>query len=96
MSPARCVIQAFGGVRKTARAVGRQPGAVTLWGKSGRVPVEVQAIVLRLALAGEVDITAHELILGREDPVSPAAALPPLPVLPLIPPLAVRTSCRRQ
>ena len=65
MTPAQCVVEAFGGVRKTAKAVGRQPGAVIFWGKTGKVPGEIQAIVLRMAQAGFITITAEELILGR-------------------------------
>jgi hypothetical protein len=66
LSPAQCVITAFGGVRATARAVGRQPGAVIQWRRLGFVPPRIQATVLSMALAGQVAITAAELILGRE------------------------------
>lgn len=67
LSAADCLIAAFGGVRRTARAVGRTPGAVIQWKKSGRIPISVQRHVLHLARNGGIDITAEELIIGRCD-----------------------------
>lgn len=66
-SAAHCVILAFGGIRRAARMVGRQPGAVRAWKKRGKVPPDVQKIVMNLARQQLVDITAEELILGRTD-----------------------------
>jgi len=65
MKPAEWMIQQFGGVRATARAVGRNQAAVSRWKKRGTVPVDVQPIVLRLAKQHDLDITAEDLILGR-------------------------------
>lgn len=66
LSPAQCVIRAFGGVRKTAKAVGRQPGAVTQWKRHGLVPPRIQLLVLRMAQEGKIVITAEELIAGSD------------------------------
>jgi hypothetical protein len=41
-NPARCVIEAFGGVRKTARILGVDLGAVSRWQKRGLVPNSLQ------------------------------------------------------
>lgn len=67
VSPAQCVVRAFGGVRKTARAVGRTPGAVVAWRKTGNVPGAVQRRVLALAEAGDITITATQLIKGDDN-----------------------------
>jgi hypothetical protein len=65
ISPAECAIRAFGGVRKTANAIGRSPGAVSLWRRNGWVPSEIQAAVLRAAQAAELDLCANDLVVGR-------------------------------
>lgn len=68
LSPAEYVIYIFGGVRATARAVGRTPPVVSKWAKEkgkGRVPVQVQPEILRVARERNLDITAEDLILGR-------------------------------
>lgn len=71
MSPADKVIAAFGGVRATARALGINSSSVSRWrmpadrrGLDGRVPSVHQATILRLAKAGDLDITAADLIHG--------------------------------
>ena len=73
-SPADIVIEAFGGVRATARAIGRQPGCVSKWrggrdahGLDGRIPASVQPIILREARRRGLDITAEDLIMGRKN-----------------------------
>ena len=65
ISPAEHVILVFGGVRKTARAVGRTPGSVSKWLKSGVVPVRSQLVILRIAKRRKLDIFASDLIIGR-------------------------------
>ncbi len=68
MTPAQLVIQTFGGVRATARALDRDPSAVSRWQsnilrqrKTGAVPQELHKKILRLA----PEISADELIHGR-------------------------------
>ena len=73
MSPAEYVIYVFGGVRKTARAIGRSPTTVSKWpkpnnkkGSDGRVPGTAQAIVLEIAKKMKLDIKPEDLLYGRK------------------------------
>ena len=56
----------FGGVRKLARALNRDPAAVSRWQKSGIVPTSVQRRLLEMAWERGIDITAHDIVFGRE------------------------------
>jgi hypothetical protein len=69
LSPAQRVISAFGGVRATARAVGRNQSSVSRWvkpsemgGLSGRVPSAVQETVLLASRRLGLGLTAEDLI----------------------------------
>ncbi len=69
MTPADKVIEAFGGVRATARALGINSSSVSRWrmpadrrGLDGRVPSIHQAKILRLARAAGLNITPADLI----------------------------------
>jgi hypothetical protein len=64
--PIEIIIAAFGGVRKFAREIGRDPAAVCRWRKTGSVPSAMQRKVLELAWEKGVSITAHEMIFGRK------------------------------
>jgi len=73
VSPAEWVIRCFGGVRATARALGRSPGTVVKWrqpkeqrGTGGEVPRGVQRIILELARTKKLDITPNDLMFGRK------------------------------
>ncbi len=65
-TPVELAIDMFGGVRKLARALGRDPAAVSRWQKSGVVPTSVQRRLLELAWERGIDISAHDMIFGRE------------------------------
>lgn len=65
-SPVDLVIEQFGGVRKLARAIGRDPAAVSRWKKLGTVPTAVQRRILEVAWERGMDVTAHDMIFGRE------------------------------
>lgn len=66
MTPAQYVIYVFGGVRKTARALHRDPAGVTRWKKSsGNVPNLAQRQILDVAEKMGLDITPNDLIYGR-------------------------------
>lgn len=65
-SPVELAIDMFGGVRKLARALNRDPAAVSRWQKSGIVPTAVQRRLLELAWERGIDITAHDIVFGRE------------------------------
>lgn len=66
LTPVDLVIHSFGGVRKLARAIDRDPAAISRWRKSGTVPTPVQRKLLELAWARGINISAHDLIFGRE------------------------------
>jgi hypothetical protein len=68
ITPVQCVIKAFGGVRKTARAIGRTPGAISLWKHRDWIPSEISALVLKKARESGLDLTAEDVVLGREVP----------------------------
>lgn len=66
MKPAEYIIYAFGGVRATARAIGRSPGAVSLWQKNNfLIPNSAQQAVLNSAKELGIDITPKDIIYGR-------------------------------
>ena len=64
--PSALVVGAFGGVRSTARLLNCEPSTISRWGKHGRVPAEWQRPILELAWSRGIDLTAHDLIFGRE------------------------------
>lgn len=59
------VIKAFKGVRATARVLGKTPGAISLWKKTGLVPSRVQKLVLEKAKELNLELTAHDIIYGK-------------------------------
>lgn len=65
--PVDLAIQAFGGVRALARYIGCDPAAVSRWRKGGLIPANKQRRVLELAWEIGVDITAHDIVFGREE-----------------------------
>lgn len=71
-SPAEHVIKTIGGVRKTARALGRSPSAICKWrkprsrqGTGGAVPGRVHIPILAYAKKHKLDILPADLIQGR-------------------------------
>lgn len=64
ISPVDLVIDLFGGVRKLARAIGRDPAAVSRWKRSGVLPTSVQKKVLEKAWERGINVTAHDVIFG--------------------------------
>lgn len=64
--PGALVVQAFGGVRKLARLLGVDPSTISRWSSTGRVPSGMQRQVLQLAWDTGVDLTAHDIVWGRE------------------------------
>lgn len=75
LKPAEYVIQLFGGVNRTARAIGRDPSSVSKWRKSaesrgcdGNVPRGVRHKILSVATDLGLDITSKDLDFGRDLP----------------------------
>ena len=64
--PGVLVVQAFGGVRKLARLLGVDASTVSRWQTTGRVPSGMQRAVLLLAWEHGLDLTAHDIVWGRE------------------------------
>jgi hypothetical protein len=65
LPPATVAIRAFGGVRPAARLLNCDASTVSRWQKSGRVPSIWQRRVLELAWHMGIDLTAHDLVMGR-------------------------------
>lgn len=72
-TPASYVIYVFGGVHKTARAIGRTAGAVSRWrapinqnGCGGRIPSTVHMAILDIAKKKGLDITPNDFYYGRK------------------------------
>jgi hypothetical protein len=65
-TPVELAIDLFGGVRKLARALNRDPAAVSRWQKSGVVPTSVQRRLLESAWERGIEISAHDIVFGRE------------------------------
>lgn len=68
-TPAEVVIETFGGVRKTARLLGIDAGAVSRWGSrdGGAVPAKHYLPLLAAAKALRKKLTPNDLVLGREE-----------------------------
>jgi hypothetical protein len=64
--PGQVVVQTFGGVRRLARLLGCDASTVSRWSTTGRVPSGMQQQVLQLAWDHGHDLTAHDIVWGRE------------------------------
>lgn len=70
LTPSAYVIETFGGVRATARALSLDPSTVSRWHKprikgDGGVPRCHHKEILRIAKSKNLDITMKDLIYGR-------------------------------
>jgi hypothetical protein len=65
ITPVEIAITEFGGVRALARALNRDPAAVSRWKKTGTVPTNVQKTLLETAWERGIKMTAHDLVFGR-------------------------------
>jgi len=72
LKPAEHVIQVFGSVHKTAKALGKNPSSISKWVSQngpektrGLVPSWVQVEVMEIAGERGLDITYEDLIAGR-------------------------------
>lgn len=63
--PGALVPELFGGVRAAARALGCDASQVSRWRSSGRIPAWWQERVLAAAWQRGLDVTAHDLVMGR-------------------------------
>ena len=66
-TPVEVCIKEFGGVRALARAIHRDPASVSKWQKGdGTIPTSIQRKLLETAWDRGIQLSAHELIFGRE------------------------------
>ena len=73
--PVEILIDGFGGVCAFARAMKKDPAAISRWRKHGRVPHASQKQALEVAWSNQILITAHEMIFGRDnDPIAVTVA----------------------
>jgi len=66
-NPYQVVIEEFGGVRALGRAIHKDPSNISKWGKlHGCIPARFQKKVLEKAWELNLNISAYDLIMGRE------------------------------
>ena len=66
MTPVELCISQFKGVRKLARAIHRDPAAVSRWQKGdGQIPTAIQRKLLHTAWDRGLHISAHDIIFGK-------------------------------
>ena len=65
-TPYELCIEEFGGVRELARKIGRDAGSVSKWKRQGTIPTSIQKKLLEKAWELDLNISAHELIFGKE------------------------------
>lgn len=67
LNPTQYVVKCFGGVRKTAKAIGRSPAAICQWNnRGGSIPSAAQLLIIKAAKKRKIKITPDDLILGRK------------------------------
>jgi hypothetical protein len=66
-TPVQIAIKEFGGVRKLARAIGKDAATVSRWQTRGLIPANDQRKLLETAWEQGKSITAHQVIFGRKD-----------------------------
>ena len=73
LTPAEYVIFVFQGTRALGRAIGRRHQSIALWydpknerGSMGLIPTQMQKTILAVAKERGLDVTAEDLIYGRE------------------------------
>lgn len=65
-TPSSLVVELFGGVRATARALKLSPGAISKWKATGLVPSKHHKPLLDAAKAQKKRLTPEMLILGAK------------------------------
>ena len=66
-TPVHIAIAEFGGVRALARSIHRDPASVCKWQRGdGTIPTSIQKKLLETAWDRGYQISAHEIIFGRE------------------------------
>jgi len=76
LSPADYVIKVFGGCIRVAEAVGLHRSAPSVWRHRGEIPTSKMAALLDVARRRGLDLTAEDLIQGRDVEVVEEASTP--------------------
>tara|TARA_R100001509_G_scaffold37257_1_gene20050 strand:- start:332 stop:535 length:204 start_codon:yes stop_codon:yes gene_type:complete len=67
MTPVELCISHFGGLRQLAKAIHRDPAAVSRWKSThGCIPHTVQKKLLQAAWDRGINISAHDIIFAKE------------------------------
>ncbi len=73
MCPSDLVCHLFGGVRATARAIGREPSSVSKWKKAeeeggcgGRIPSKARRLIMDYAKKNGIKLSSSDLDFGRK------------------------------
>ena len=72
ITPAQWVVKQFGGNRAVARAIGCAPCSVIRWKRRangevhGAIPPDQQRLILTWSESKGIDVTARDLIMGRD------------------------------
>jgi len=67
LNPVQLIIREFGGVTKLARAIQRDPAAVSRWQIRGRIPTSAQQEIVVAARERDLPISMHDIIFGRTE-----------------------------
>lgn len=59
------LIQCFGGLSKTAEAVGKKPSTVLYWKKKGAIPMGSIKTILYVSQKMNLPITLEDLVFGK-------------------------------
>ena len=66
-TPVQVAIEEFGGVRALGRAISKDPSAISKWAnRHGCIPSTEQKKVLEKAWELNLNISAYDLVMGRE------------------------------
>lgn len=70
LTPAEYIAFMLGGYREAGRLLGRHNSVVSHWktakGREGQIPSGYHKTILEMAKKKKLDITAHDLIYGRD------------------------------
>lgn len=66
LNPAQCTVRAWGSINALARAFDDNVGNTWRWVKRGLVPNTKQKVILEKARKEGRDLTAEDLVCGRE------------------------------
>lgn len=66
LTPPKLAVAVFGGVRALARAINRDPAAVSRWARGEHIPGHLLRLVHEKAKERGLELTCDELVYGAE------------------------------